>query len=739
MNALIQSLDPSLTNALGWTIIHSFWQASLIALLMSLLHRYSNQKNATFRYGISVVSMILVFAVSAITFGIYYTSSSVATEGLANLEIGQINLGERTEPSGTMSWQVICAQNIDTINLIWITGVLFFMFRFILSYAFTKYLRHSAIFTNVHLLEQSLARIKNSLLINKTIEIAESAKIKSPVLLGHFKPIILFPLGIVNMLSTEEVDAIIMHEIAHIKRNDYLTNIFLTIIEIFFYFHPAVWWISANVKAERENCCDDFALSKNINKVVYANALVKLEEIKSKGIPSLAIPFSSKKHQLINRIKRIMNMPQTQTDFKEKSIATILLLSMVLLFNIKANGEPLHDKISNDFQEMTDSLRIEGNDEMILKIKDGKFESLTVDNKIMNGESIKEVASTINSNAKDRKTYTVTIKQRPKLTLSDNNVHISGGGGITYESEDANDISKILADTIPAMENRSSSSISRKNGKTIEVDRDNGVITKLKIDGKLIPKNDYDKYKEEIDASENAFEFDNEDKENFFRKLDNEDFSKSFGLLFDGEHWREFGGNMNQLFDEDILHRLKDMEGLRLDFKGLEGLKELEILRELKGLERLKELEGLGNLEELKKLENIFEDMGITLDTTLNGMNFQFHNFDGLNDFEFFKDFKFDDDGMNIFRDDQVFSRNGTVVERISEMLNKDGLLREYKSNKIEITGKHLKINGEKMPNALFEKYKNIYQESTGAPLTKNSKMVFDVEGKPSKRKVKTF
>ena len=72
-------------------------------------------------------------------------------------------------------------------------------------------------------------------------------------------------------------------------------------------------------------------------------------------------------------------------------------------------------------------------------------------------------------------------------------------------------------------------------------------------------------------------------------------------------------------------------------------------------------------------------------------------------------------------------------------MLNKDGLLKEYKSNKIEITGKHLKINGEKMPKAIFEKYKNIYQESTGAPLTKKSKMVFDVEGKPSKRKVRTF
>ena len=724
MNTILQTIDPSIANALGWTIIHSFWQASLIALLMSLIHRYGKQKSATFKYRVSVISMASVFIISSITFGIYYSSSAVPIEMLTSIEMTQMHIGDDTESSMLNSLQAFFTQNIDNINLIWAIGVILFLARFIFSYAYTKYLKNTAIFSNSTNLENTLAKIKENLLIEKTIKIAESAKINVPLVVGHLKPIILFPVGIVNMLSVQEVEAIITHELAHIKRYDYLTNILLTLIEILFYFHPAVWWISANVKAERENCCDDFALSQNIDKVVYAKALVKLEEIKTTGTPALAIPFSSNKHQLINRIKRIMNMPHTQSDIKEKSIATILLLSIVLLFSNQANSEPI---LSNSFvesKEEVDTSRIVGIDEMILKVKDGKFESLIIDNETQNNDFVDQVASTLSRNAKDNDNYTVTIKESPEIKLIDDRLHFSGQGGVTYESDDLSP--NLIKDTIPYKSNNSISIITQKNGKKVEVEKENGEITKLKIDGKLIPKSDYGKYEEELESTENTFDFD-EDR-NIFKHFNGNDFSESFGLLFDGENWREFGGNMNQLFDEDMLKKLKDMKGMRFDFKHFEDMDQL------KGLEKLHELKGLENMEELENLTELFEELGINLDSTFSNMKF---DFDNLNNFEFLNDF--DDDDITIFRENGSDFSRGTVVDKIGRMLNKDGLLKEYKSNKVEITGKHLKINGEKMPKALFEKYKNIYQESTGAPLTKKSKMVFDVEGKPSKRKVKTY
>jgi len=729
MNILLQLVDPSITYALGWTIIHSLWQASLIALIMSLIHRIGSSRSAIFKYGISVLSMAAVFIVSAITFGYYYSSPSTSIEMLGAVNLTQLQIGDVNHNSTFADVQTFFVQNIEQINLIWAAGVILFLVRFIFSYLYTKYLKSTAIFTNSLELEQALTSIKKNLFIDKTIKIAESAKINVPIVVGHIKPLILFPVGIVNMLSMAEVEAIITHELAHIKRYDYLTNILLTLIEILFYFHPAVWWISANVKAERENCCDDFALSQDIDKVVYAKALVKLEEMKSISAPALAMPFASKKHQLLNRIKRIMNMPQTQNDIKEKSIATILLLSIVLLFSNQASSESPQQDSFVESEEIIDDSRITGKEEMILKVKNGKFESLIVDNEEQENEFVDQLASTIDQNAKENDNYSVTIKESPVLEIVDDKVHIKGQGGVVYES-DADIIHSMKADTIPWKSNKSSKVVTQHDGKTIEVERENGEITKLKIDGKVIPKSEYDEYETEIESSENSFDF-NEDI-NIFEHMDGNDFSKSFGLLFDGEKWREFGGNMNQLFDEDVLEKLKDMEGLRFDFKNFEDL------HELRGLERLHELRGLENMEEMENLNEIFEELGINIDSTFRGMRFDFDDFDGFNGFEFFDNFD-DNDDIRIYRDDRSGYRNGTVVDKIGSMLNKDGLLKEYKSNKIEITGKHLKINGEKMPKAIFEKYKNIYQESTGAPLTKKSKMVFDVEGKPSKRKVKTF
>lgn len=737
MNTIFQSMDPSIAYALGWTIIHSFWQASLIALLMSLIHRIANHKKAAFKYKVSVLSMVSVLLASIFTFAFYYSSTSDKGLVATNLEITDFAVATGYSTSQLDGVKSFFTDNLHHINFIWIVGVALFIARFVFSYLYTKYLRNTALFTNTDTLQKVVNRLKSNLLLNKTIAIGESAKIDVPLVLGHFKPLILFPIGIVNMLTAEEVEAIITHELAHIKRFDYLSNILLTLVEILFYFHPAVWWISANVKAERENCCDDFALSQNIDKVVYAKALVKLEEIKMSRTPSLAMPFSSKKHHLLNRIKRIMNMPQTQNDIKEKSIATILLLSIFLLFNTQVNSKPVPSESNIETPQVTnDTLKIEGKEEMILTVKDGKFESLEIDEEIKEGEIIQMIEETVNKNSTDKKSYTMTVQELPVLRLYNNRVSISGQGGVIYESDDHElESPGIQMDTLPDHSQSNASIIVKKDGKVIELEKENGEITKLKVDGKVIPKSEYDNYIEEIESTNNIYHFDTD--ENIFHFDD--DLSKSFGLLFDGEHWREFGGNFDMLIDSTFMKKLKDMEHMRFDFKELENferLEGLERLGELEGLEMLRGLEGLEKMEGLENLEELFEELGIQMDSTFSGNSFRFHNFDGLNGFEFFDNF---DDDITIFRNEDSDTKRGTVVDKIGRMLNNDGLLKEYKSNKIEITGKHLKINGEKMPKALFEKYKDVYQEATGAPLTKKSKMIFDVEGKPSKRKVRTF
>ena len=504
-------------------------------------------------------------------------------------------------------------------------------------------------------------------------------------------------------------------------------NIMLTIVEILFYFHPAVWWISANVKAERENCCDDYALSHNVDKMVYAKALVKLEESKSSGIPSLAMPFAENKHQLLNRIKRIMNMPQNQNDIKEKSLATVLLLSIVLLFSNQANSETLSpEEMNNEFTEISDSTKLKGEEEMVLTVKEGKFESLSIDNEIQMDELVDKIAATVNKNSTDNRSYTMTVKESPELMIIDDKVQIVGQGGVIYESDDDYFVPTFKLDTLPENSWKGKVSIiTEKDGKVIEIEKENGKVKKLKIDGKEIPESEYDNYLEEIDLADGVQMFDGDI--NIFKDFDGDDFSKSFGLLFDGEKWREFGGNMSQFFDNDVFEKMKEMDGNNFNFKYFDNMDEFR------------------NGEGMAKLQEMLEDMGIQMDSTFKGMNFNF-DFDGFDGFDGFDSFdgneffyNLGDDDVMILRDKDSNYKRGTVVDKMGNMLNKDGLLEPYKSNKIEITGKHLKINGEKMPKAIYQKYKDIYQESTGAPLSKGSKMTFNVEGKPSKRKVKTF
>src|ERR1700749_4616836 len=105
--------------------------------------------------------------------------------------------------------------------------------------------------------------------IRQTISLLESGIAKVPMVIGHLKPVILIPIGLLTALSAEEVEAILVHELAHIKRRDYLVNMLQSLMEIIFFFNPAVLWISQLIKTERENCCDDMVVEQSSNRISY--------------------------------------------------------------------------------------------------------------------------------------------------------------------------------------------------------------------------------------------------------------------------------------------------------------------------------------------------------------------------------------------------------------------------------------------------------------------------------------
>ena len=188
-----------------------------------------------------------------------------------------------------------------------------------------------------------LQRLADDIGYSRLVKVAESRLVRIPIVIGYFKPFILFPIGAINQMSVEEVEAVLAHEIAHLKRNDFLQNLAQSIIETIFYYHPAVWWISAVVRAERESCCDEIAVRMCNSHLSYARALVKLQEVGS--APALALPFNSaKKRHLLNRVQRILNQPQNKSQTMEKIAATGMLLFFLLLSSFRVQ-QPVDDKV----------------------------------------------------------------------------------------------------------------------------------------------------------------------------------------------------------------------------------------------------------------------------------------------------------------------------------------------------------------------------------------------------------
>ena len=341
MNIIHNFISEELIYALGWTVVHSFWQALLIAMIMALVMLILPVQKAKSRYLMALASLALVLLCSVISFSLLYQNGfEQSHSGLVVVLADAVEL-EFYPSSG---WAVWSSSFLDYFNEhlplivgVWFLGMSFFALRLMGGFAYVQHLKlqHNAPLSR-HWQDRG-RRLSYRLGLYKSVELMESALIKVPMAIGYFKPVILFPLGAINQLSPKEVEAILAHELAHIVRDDYLINIIQSIIEVLFYFNPAVWWISANVRRERENCCDDLAIKLSGDSLGYAKALLRLQELQPIS-PPMAMALIGSKNQLLGRIRRILNQPQNRSNIMEKCIATMVLLLAITIFSLNAKA-----------------------------------------------------------------------------------------------------------------------------------------------------------------------------------------------------------------------------------------------------------------------------------------------------------------------------------------------------------------------------------------------------------------
>jgi len=329
----------NLEYALGWMVIHSLWEATVIALVVSLCMFALRNKSAKMRYLIACGGLLGTLVVSVATFFHYFdldgnTASAQKAENGLVIGMNEYHVELDTVFSMRMDFSEYFDQHLALIVAIWMMGVAIFTLRLLGATLYVYYLKRRYHHPIGGDWQGKLDWLREKLVIRQAVELLESARVQTPVAIGMLKPIILFPIGAVNQLSARQVESILAHELAHIRRHDYAVNILQSIVEVVFYFHPAVWWLSGIIRTERENCCDDIAVALNGDSMGYAKALVSLQEMRG-GNPMMAMGFmgQASKSQLMNRVKRILNQPQNQSNIMEKLMATSLLVLVMALLS----------------------------------------------------------------------------------------------------------------------------------------------------------------------------------------------------------------------------------------------------------------------------------------------------------------------------------------------------------------------------------------------------------------------
>ncbi|MEJ7560727.1 MAG: M56 family metallopeptidase [Pedobacter sp.] len=325
-----------LQTAIYTTLLHSLWMGLILALLTSLIIVSTRKQSAEIRYNLLAGTLMLF--VFSIGFVFYQNFSNNVDQALVSEQqtVTESQISPKVQAIANDSLLTTARSVVsfwgdysNQIVLIWFLIICAKSVQLLIGLHGIRYIKTNKVFSAGSLWEQKVADISKKLSITKPVLILQSGLARVPMIVGHFKPVILIPLGLLNGLGVNEVDAIISHELAHLKRNDYLVNLIQSFVEIVFFFNPGVLWISKLIKEERENCCDDLALSCTENKHQYIKALIVCQEF-SATYPNYGMAITGRKNSLKNRVNRMVFDSNSSLNRIEKTVLSIGLVSLLV-------------------------------------------------------------------------------------------------------------------------------------------------------------------------------------------------------------------------------------------------------------------------------------------------------------------------------------------------------------------------------------------------------------------------
>lgn len=323
----MEAIFSNLIKATGWSILHSLWQGALIYAVIFVLFLFI-KSNARVRHDIAFGALSLIFLAFCTNF-VYFFELPSATKATTDATLENLTAYYWLKANSSLSFKT--EGYFPLLVGTYLIGIIFQLSILLMGYAKLKQIKRASTIKIPEAWKAIFAMTVFQLKIKKPVSFYLSASVNVPLVIGFFKPVVLFPIALATQLDHKQVEAILIHELSHIRRNDYLLNLLKTFIETILFFNPFVWLTTKFINIEREHACDDLVIELTNTPLTYAHALLKLEILKEKS-PALAMAATGNNQHLYQRIKRITAMKTNYINVKQQVV--ILALTIATVFSV---------------------------------------------------------------------------------------------------------------------------------------------------------------------------------------------------------------------------------------------------------------------------------------------------------------------------------------------------------------------------------------------------------------------
>jgi beta-lactamase regulating signal transducer with metallopeptidase domain len=318
MNQLTVLFSQPWADRLGWTLVHFIWQGAVIALLLAVARIWIAVPRR--RHTAACLALASMALAPIVTF-FFLDSRRPAPTSLAPSHTTSIAVSVPGPAAGATS------DILPWLVMAWLAGVAVLSVRLAGGWISAARLRYSGTRPAPPEWQTTFDRFARRMSITRQVRLMISPHVDVPAVLGWLRPMVLAPVAAVSGLPPEHVEALLLHELAHIRRHDYLISLLQSVAETVLFYHPAVWWVSAQIRAEREHCCDDLAVAVTADVLTYARALAELETWRS---PRVRTAIAADGGSLLERITRLLE-PGTKQHTLPRPAAACVLSALLAL------------------------------------------------------------------------------------------------------------------------------------------------------------------------------------------------------------------------------------------------------------------------------------------------------------------------------------------------------------------------------------------------------------------------